>query len=71
MDPFQEFSSGQCSYGYIGVGSEHPRMYRGLFDTIRKFMSQASKQAQPWFQNVFLDKDGDYNGNFFYNNFEM
>ncbi len=76
LDPFQEFSNRQCSYGYIAVGSEHPRMLRGLFETIQNFMSRASEQAQPaplqpWFRRAFLDEHGAYNGNFFYNNFEM
>lgn len=71
VDPFQEFSSRQCSYGYIGIGSEHPRMFRELFETIDKFMQKTPKQVQSWFRHVFLDKGGAYNGNFFYNNFEM
>jgi hypothetical protein len=70
-DPFKEFSSRQCSYAYIGVGLEHPRMLRGLFEVIREVMGSRSRQAQPWFRHSFLDQDGAYNGHFFYNNFEM
>ena len=46
-------------------------MLRGLFGTVRAFMGARSRQPQPWFQDSFLGQDGAYNGNFFYNNFEM
>ena len=70
-DPFEQCSARNCSYGYIGVGLEHPRMLRGLFETVRAFMRERSRQPQPWFQDSFLGEEGAYNGNFFYNNFEM
>jgi hypothetical protein len=69
--PFEEFQTRQCSYGYVAIGLEHPRMMRGLFDAVEHVMSTASKQLQPWSHPVFLGDDGAYNGNFFYNNFEM
>ena len=72
-DPFQDFASRQCSYGYMGIGSEHPRMLRGLFQVVADFMSRASKQVQPWFRRQFMERETEevYNGDFFYNNFEM
>jgi hypothetical protein len=70
-DPFEEFVTRQCSYGYLAVGLEHPRMLRGLYDAISEFMGRSSQRLQSWFQRRFLDKDGGYNGDFFYNNFEM
>jgi hypothetical protein len=70
-DPFEEFFARNCSYGYIGVGVEHPRMLRGLFEAVHAFMGARSRQPQPWFRDSFLGQDGAYNGNFFYNNFEM
>jgi hypothetical protein len=70
-DPFEEFVKRQCSYGYLAVGLEHPRMLRGLYEAISEFMGRSSQRLQSWFRRRFLDKDGVYNGDFFYNNFEM
>jgi hypothetical protein len=70
-DPFEEFVSRGCSYGYIAVGQEHPRMVRGLYAAIEDFMGRSSRALQSWFKRRFLDERGAYNGEFFYNNFEM
>jgi hypothetical protein len=70
-DPFKEFVSRHCLYGYVAVGQDHARMLRGLHEAIHDFMGRSSQPLQSWFRRRFLDKQGLYQGDFFYNNFEM
>jgi hypothetical protein len=46
-------------------------MLRGLFEAIENFMRRSSQPLQSWFRRRFLNERGAYNGDFFYNNFEM